>query len=69
MEWFIEHRDRLAQIHAVGMLVHVETVADLEAIAAIADGLPVLPASATDIARSLALKHIPVLISRRGIEQ
>jgi integrating conjugative element protein (TIGR03765 family) len=69
MEWFIEHRDRLAQIYAVGMLVNVETVADLEAIAAIADGLPILPASGTDIARSLALKHIPVLISRHGIEQ
>ncbi|EAQ95724.1 integrating conjugative element protein [Congregibacter litoralis] len=69
MEWFIEHRDRLAQIHAVGMLVNVETVADLDAIATIAEGLPILPASGTDIARSLALKHIPVLISRRGIEQ
>jgi integrating conjugative element protein, PFL_4695 family len=61
--WLEMHRERLAEIHAVGMLVNAE------AIAAIARGLPILPASATDIAESLGLKHIPVLISRRGIEQ
>lgn len=68
-QWLEMHRDRLAEIHAVGMLVNAESVADLEAIAAIARGLPILPASATDIAEILGLKHIPVLISRRGIEQ
>lgn len=68
-QWLEMHRERLAEIHAVGMLVNAESVADLEAIAAIARGLPILPASATDIAEILGLKHIPVLISRRGIEQ
>lgn len=68
-QWLEMHRERLAEIHAVGMLVNAESVADLEAIAAIARGLPILPAAATDIAESLGLKHIPVLISRRGIEQ
>lgn len=67
--WLEMHRERLAEIHAVGMLVDADSKADLEAIAAIARGLPILPASATDIAESLGLKHIPVLISRRGIEQ
>jgi len=67
--WLEMHRERLAEIHAVGMLVNAESVADLEAIAVIARGLPILPASATDIAEILGLKHIPVLISRRGIEQ
>jgi hypothetical protein len=51
------------------MLVQAETVEDLEAMARIAEGLPILPASATDIARALGLDHIPVLVSRRGIEQ
>mgnify|MGYP002621845435 CR=1 FL=1 len=68
-QWLEMHRERLAEIHAVGMLVNAESVADLGAIAAIARGLPILPASAMDIAESLGLKHIPVLISRRGIEQ
>jgi len=68
-QWFEMHRELLAEIHAVGMLVNADSKADLEAIAAIARGLPILPASATDIAETLGLKHIPVLISRRGIEQ
>lgn len=67
--WLEMHRERLAEIHAVGMLVNAESKADLEAIAAIARGLPILPASATDIAETLGLNRIPVLISRRGIEQ
>jgi integrating conjugative element protein (TIGR03765 family) len=68
-QWLEMHRERLAEIRAVGMLVNAESAADLEAIAAIARGLPILPASATDIAETLGLKHVPVLISRRGIEQ
>lgn len=68
-QWLEMHRERLAELHAVGMLVNADSKADLEAIAAIARGLPILPASATDIAETLGLRHIPVLISRRGIEQ
>ncbi len=67
--WLEAHRDRLAGLQAVGMLVHADTVADLEAIAALAQGLSILPASASDIARVLGLAHIPVLVSSRGIEQ
>jgi integrating conjugative element protein (TIGR03765 family) len=68
-EWFAAHRDRLEAIGAIGMLVDAATTSDLEAIAALARGLPILPASASDIAQSLGLDHIPVLISRQGIEQ
>lgn len=68
-QWLIDHRDRLQAIGAVGMLVQAESVADVKAVAALARGLPVLPASADDIARALGIRHIPVLISRRGIEQ
>ena len=67
--WLVTHRDRLAQIGAVGMLVQAETVEDLEAIAEIARGLPILPASASDVAGTLGLSHYPVLVSRQGIEQ
>ena len=68
-EWFETHRDRLAEIGAIGMLVEAETVDDLRAIAAIADGLPILPASADDIAEAADLSHYPVLITRDGLEQ
>jgi integrating conjugative element protein (TIGR03765 family) len=68
-QWLQDHRDRLKAIGAVGMLVQAETVADLQAIAGLADGLSILPASASDIARALRISHYPVLISRHGIEQ
>jgi integrating conjugative element protein (TIGR03765 family) len=67
--WLATHRDRLKQLGAVGMLVQAESVEDLEAMARIAEGLPVLPASATDIALALGLEHFPVLVSRHSIEQ
>ena len=68
-EWLATHRDRLAEIGAVGMLVEAQTVEDLRAIAAIAEGLPILPASANDIAEALGLSHYPVLITKDGLEQ
>ena len=68
-EWFATHRDRLAEIGAVGMLVEAQTLDDLRAIAAIAGGLPILPASAGDIAEALGLSHYPLLITKDGIEQ
>lgn len=67
--WLTRNRDRLLEIQAVGMLVAAESEADIEAIAAIAAGLPILPASASDIAPSLQITHIPVLVSERGVEQ
>ena len=67
--WLAQHRDRLQAIGAVGMLVQADTEADLAAIADLADGIPILPAPATDIARALGLDHIPVLVSRHGLEQ
>ncbi len=63
-QWLARHRDRLAEIGAVGMLVEAETVDDLHAIAALAEGLPILPASASDIAQALGLSHYPVLITQ-----
>lgn len=68
-QWLIHYRDRLQEIGAVGMLVQAETSADLQSIARLADGLPILPASAADIAAALGISHYPVLITPQGIEQ
>jgi len=68
-DWLARHRERLAEIGAVGMLVQAETVDDLRGVAELANGLPILPASASDIARALGLSHYPVLITRSGLEQ
>lgn len=68
-EWLAIHRNELLRIGAVGMLVQAETTDDLRIVSELANGLPLLPASATDIARALGLSHYPVLISNQGIEQ
>jgi integrating conjugative element protein (TIGR03765 family) len=68
-DWLARHQARLAAIQAIGMLVEAETQEDVAAVTAIANGLPILPASASDIAPALNISHIPVLISERGIEQ
>ncbi|WP_162300026.1 PFL_4695 family integrating conjugative element protein [Kineobactrum sediminis] len=67
--WLQQHRSLLLSLEAVGLLVQAETLEDLQTMATIAQGLPLLPAAATDLAETLELTHIPVLISRRGIEQ
>ena len=53
----------------MGMLVQADTLEDLRTIAELADGLSILPASASDIAKALGISHYPVLISTHGIEQ
>jgi len=68
-QWLSQYRDRLLEIGAVGMLVQAETATDLEAIAKIGQGLQIMPASGSDIARALGIKHYPVLVSKEGIEQ
>ena len=68
-QWLLEHRDRLKEIGAVGMLVQADTRDDLRTIAGLASGLSIMPASANDIAKALGISNYPVLITSHGIEQ
>lgn len=67
--WLAQHRTQLKELDAIGMLVQAGTAEDLRTIARIADGLHIMPASGTEIARLYGLKHYPVLIWRGRIEQ
>jgi len=67
--WLVQHRARLKELGAVGMLVQADTIDELRAVADIAHGLHIMPASGTEIARLYALKHYPVLIWQGRIEQ
>ena len=68
-QWLLEHRERLKEIGALGMLVQADTMDDLQTIAELAAGLSVMPASGSDIAKALGVSHYPVLITPHGIEQ
>ena len=68
-QWLLAHRSQLVSLGAVGMVVQANTEEELEGIAAIANGLPITLGSASDIAKALGIRHYPVLISARGVEQ
>ena len=68
-QWLKDHRERLKETGAMGMLVQADTLDDLHTIAKLADSLSILPASGSDIAQALGISHYPVLISAHAIEQ
>ena len=70
-QWLIQNRIKLSELNAAGMIIQADTTEELQAIARISNGynLQIMPASATDIAHQLDLKHYPVLIWKNGIEQ
>ena len=67
--WLKQHRKALQQMGAVGMLVEASSLEDLRAIAELADGLPITPASGSDIAQAIGIRHYPVGISGGRIWQ
>jgi integrating conjugative element protein (TIGR03765 family) len=67
--WLAEHRQRLLDIGAVGLLVDAASIEDLQPIASIADGLPITPAAGSDIASALGVMHYPFAVSDGRIWQ
>ncbi|MDZ7770154.1 MAG: integrating conjugative element protein [Woeseiaceae bacterium] len=67
--WLHEHQALLADLGAVGMLVEAQSVEDIQAMRALARGLPLLPAAGTDIARALGVDHYPVAVADGRIWQ
>ena len=67
--WLARHRERLAELKAVGLLVQAADDAKVQAVWAAAPELTIMPVSADELARRLQLTRYPVLIHREGIEQ
>ena len=67
LQWLEANRERLKELHAIGMLVQAETERELNAATEIAQGLPLIPASGEAFAAEIGLRHYPVLITRKGI--
>lgn len=68
-EWLAQYRQRLLDIGAVGLLVDAGSIEDLQAIAGIADGLPITPAAGSDVAKALGVMHYPFAVSDGRIWQ
>ena len=67
--WLVKHAKALKQMGALGMLVEATSVEDLRDIARLAEGLPITPASGSDIARAIGVTHYPFAISGGRIWQ
>jgi integrating conjugative element protein (TIGR03765 family) len=67
--WLVQHRKALKDLGAVGMLVEATSLEDLRAIASLAEGLPITPASGSDIAKAIGISHYPVGITTERIWQ
>ena len=67
--WLVQHRKAFKEMGAVGLLVEARSVDDLRAIATLAGGLPITPASGSDIANVLGISHYPVGITAERIWQ
>ncbi len=67
--WLVQHRKTLKDMGALGMLIQATTIEDLREVAKLADGLSITPASGSDIAKAIGIKHYPVGISSGRIWQ
>ncbi len=67
--WLRQRQAALRELHAVGLVVNVESMAALAALRRLVPGLTLSPASGDDMAQRLGLHHYPVLITSTGIEQ
>ena len=68
-QWLIQHRDRLIALGAIGFLIEAESLADYQAVLALAGAeLVIVPSSAEQLAKVLDLQTYPLLLTREGIQ-
>ncbi|MGJ0624642.1 integrating conjugative element protein [Xenorhabdus bovienii] len=68
-QWLSQHAARLAQLHAVGLVVNVSEMASLQSLRTLAPDILLSPASGSELARRLQLHHYPVLITENALTQ
>jgi len=67
--WLLANKPELVKLKAVGLLVKAINAADYEEMQDMAKPLQLLPVSGTPIAKNLNLKHYPVLITNKEVDQ
>lgn len=67
--WLKQRLPQLTKLKAVGLVVNVESKSALVNLRQLAPGLTLSPVSADDLANRLGLRHYPVLITARSVEQ
>ncbi|MGL5387345.1 MAG: integrating conjugative element protein [Enterobacterales bacterium] len=67
--WLQANAEQLKSRHAAGLVVNVSNLPALQALRELAPGVPMAPASGSELARRLQLAHYPVLITDTGLSQ
>ena len=67
--WLLANAEQLKSRHAAGLVVNVSSLTALQALRELAPGIPMAPASGSELARRLQLSHYPVLITDSGLTQ
>ncbi|ACR67576.1 integrating conjugative element protein [Edwardsiella ictaluri] len=67
--WLAENAQTLTDRHAVGMIISVDSASAVQSLRSLAPGVPMAPASGSELARRLQLRHYPVLISDTGLSR
>ncbi len=68
-QWLIQNHRQLKKLNAIGIAVNVRTNAELSRLQRSSGGLRISPVPGKQIAKNLGLKHYPVLVSGKLIEQ
>ena len=68
-QWLVQHRSKLKALNAIGIAVNVQTEKQLKLLQKSAGGIRISPVKGEKLAKQLKLKHYPVLVSGRIIEQ
>lgn len=67
--WLAARKEALVSMGAVGMVVNVQTVDQLQALRSVAMGLTMLATPGDDVAKRLSISHYPALVTSQSIEQ
>ncbi len=67
--WLAGNAAELARMRATGVIVNVTSPARLKALAALAPGVNLIPASGEEMVQRLGIQHYPVLVYDRGLSQ
>jgi len=68
-EWLVQRGDVLRELHAVGLVVNVDSVDALQELRQLAKDLTLAPVSGDQLAEMIGLQHYPVLITATAMEQ
>ncbi len=68
-QWLQQHRPRLNTLHAVGLVVNVDTAEQLAELKQLGNPLELYALPGTSFAKQFGLAHYPALISASRIEQ